>query len=212
MAIYKTTPPIVTNGLVLHLDAGSRKSYAGSGTTWSDLSGQGKNETLIASPTFNSANQGYLTFNGTSQYVTSSADVSLGTSYTIDIWCYPTNTLSTLWVGVAGNYHINLLNGLIYSYVGSLSFITPSPLITANNWYNIVVTRATTTYSAYVNGRSQGSVTTTWSTAFTITGLMGSTGLFAAGNLAQVKAYNRVLTATEVAQNYNALKSRFGLT
>ena len=63
------SPRIVTDELVLALDAGNTKSYPGSGTTWTDLSGNGNDGTLLNSPTFNSANGGYLDFDGTNDYV-----------------------------------------------------------------------------------------------------------------------------------------------
>jgi len=64
-----TGPNIVTSGLVLQLDAANTKSYPGSGTTWTDLSGNGNNGTLTNSPTFSSANGGIFTFNGTNQFI-----------------------------------------------------------------------------------------------------------------------------------------------
>ena len=63
------SPAIVTSGLVLCLDAANRKSYPGSGTTWTDLSGNGNNGTLIDSPTFNTDGIGSLSFNGLNSYI-----------------------------------------------------------------------------------------------------------------------------------------------
>jgi hypothetical protein len=57
-------PPSLASTLVLDLDAGNSASYAGTGTTWTDLSGKGNHGTLVNSVTYNSANQGYLVFNG----------------------------------------------------------------------------------------------------------------------------------------------------
>jgi hypothetical protein len=212
---YFGSPPIVTNGLAFYLDAGSKLSYPGSGTAWNDFTGK-TSSTLINSPTFNALNQGSIAFSGTNQYATTPT-VSLGTSYTIDLWVYPTSLVSRIHVGnlsPAGTYHINFASGLITSNIGSIVSLTPTPLIVANKWHNVVITRATTLYSAYVNGIFQDSVVTTWSAAFSIAALMsrGDTpGNYAPGNLAQVKAYTRVLSAQEIAQNYNATKARFGL-
>jgi hypothetical protein len=63
------SPKIVTDGLVLCLDAGSPKSYAGSGTTWTDRSGNGNHGTLVNGPSFSSANRGSIVFDGTNDYV-----------------------------------------------------------------------------------------------------------------------------------------------
>ena len=64
------SPSVVTSGLVLALDAGNTKSYPGSGATWTDLSGNGNTGTLQNSPTYSSANSGYFTLNGSTQYAT----------------------------------------------------------------------------------------------------------------------------------------------
>jgi len=69
MALFHS-PRIVTNGLVLYLDAGNQKSYSGSGTTWTDLSGNGNNGTLANGVGYNSGNLGSLSFDGTDDYVT----------------------------------------------------------------------------------------------------------------------------------------------
>lgn len=59
---------IVTNGLILHLDAGNSASYPGSGTTWTDLSGNGNNGTLVNGVGYNAANGGSLVFDGVNDY------------------------------------------------------------------------------------------------------------------------------------------------
>ena len=81
MAFYRG-PNIVRNGLVLCLDAASKRSYPGSGTTWTDLSGLNNNGTLTNGPTFSNANGGILTFNGTSQHISgsSNSNFAFGTS------------------------------------------------------------------------------------------------------------------------------------
>ena len=61
---------IITDGLVIALDAANTKSYPGSGTTWSDLSGNSNNGTLTNGPTFNSRNGGSIVFDGVDDYVT----------------------------------------------------------------------------------------------------------------------------------------------
>ena len=61
-------PDIITNGLVLYLDAANKKSYPGTGTTWTDLSGNGYNATLTNGPTFDSANGGSIVFDGANDY------------------------------------------------------------------------------------------------------------------------------------------------
>ena len=66
---YSNGPTIVTDGLVLALDAGDRNSYPGSGTTWNDLAGS-NNLTLYNSPSFSSNNGGHFLFDGANDYMT----------------------------------------------------------------------------------------------------------------------------------------------
>ena len=66
---FNFSPKIVTNGLVLALDAANTKSYPGSGTVWSDLTPNGNNGALTNGPTFNSANGGSIVFDGTNDYL-----------------------------------------------------------------------------------------------------------------------------------------------
>ena len=79
----------VTEGLVLHLDAGNTASYPGSGTTWTDLSGSGSHATLINGPTFSSANGGGIVFDGINDYATLSTPSAITTStpQTWEVWC-----------------------------------------------------------------------------------------------------------------------------
>ncbi len=76
-------PNIVTNGLVLHLDAANTKSYSGSGTTWTDLSGNGNNGTLTNGPTFDSANYGSVVHDGVDDYIVGNTPVTGNTNATM---------------------------------------------------------------------------------------------------------------------------------
>ena len=86
------SPPIVTNGLVLNLDAANMKSYPKSGTTWRDLSGFNNSGSLVNGPTFNSDNGGSIVFDGVNDYVgiTTGTGFNLGVNFTIQTWCRPT--------------------------------------------------------------------------------------------------------------------------
>jgi hypothetical protein len=85
---FNYSPKIVTDGLVLYLDAANSKSYPGSGTTWGDLSRSQNNGALVNGPTFSSANNGILTFNGSNQSANMSAAAgTFGTGdFTISFW------------------------------------------------------------------------------------------------------------------------------
>jgi hypothetical protein len=238
MAIYKNTPPIVTNGLVLHLDAGSRQSYVSGSTTWSDLSGNGRTMTLTRSgsagsfPTFNPTNQGVLVFDGTGSYSSGSAITGLGSSNrTISIWVR-TDTLKSGSTGriftlaadegvtdepaVTFALSANAPNGNIgFGGIPYDGYITLN--ITTGSWWNVCATiTSTKTIIAYQNGVPFSSVTGTGNVGANpipqIARYNNNYGQYGNPNIGIIQIYNRVLSAQEIAQNYNALKSRFGLT
>ena len=91
MALTHGIKPIVTSGLVLCLDAANRKSYPGTGTAWTDLSGRGNNGTLtnMDGTNFNSANGGSLTFDGSNEFV-NCGTINLQQNFSLEIWAYHT--------------------------------------------------------------------------------------------------------------------------
>ena len=240
---FNNGPRIVTSGLVLSLDAADKNSYIGSGTIWTDLSGNNATGTLINSPTYNNSNNGVLTFNGTNQYVTASyvnAIPSGTAALTMCCWFYWTatsysnpgteifaiggNTVSTpgcrvaLWIDYA-NSSIGLEALNSGKFIGAWSG--------ANTWVHLcasVPANATVnTVSLYYNGNlAPTPVINGGTSAFNIVAsqvrISGiptvSTGLGYEfkGYISNVQVYNRALSATEIAQNYNATKSRFNLT
>ena len=113
-------PRIVTDGLVLALDAGNPKSYPGSGTTWTDLSGNGNNGTLTNGPTYSSANGGSIVFDGVDDYAEitdSSNNFDLGgIDATLEFWIYiPSTSGADVIIGKGGNTtNWNLSDGFIY--------------------------------------------------------------------------------------------------
>jgi hypothetical protein len=91
-------PNLVTSGLVLCLDAGNTKSYTGSGTTWTDLSGNGNHHTIISSPTYSSTNLGRFTLDGSTQGFARAATITgVSSTNTVVIW-YSTTDGTELWV------------------------------------------------------------------------------------------------------------------
>jgi alpha-tubulin suppressor-like RCC1 family protein len=85
-------PRLVTDGLVLALDAGNTKSYPGSGTSWTDISGQGGSATLTNGPTFSSSNLGSIVFDGINDYVASVSNITLANAFSISLWVKHTNS------------------------------------------------------------------------------------------------------------------------
>jgi hypothetical protein len=211
---------IVTDGLVLALDAANNSSYPGTGSIWSDLSGNNNNGTLFNSPTFNSG-PGSFTFNGTNQYVTSNTGLATGaTLHTFSLWVnFITIVSSRWWLAVLGQYNTGGVHWIGTSATGTqfgvynVNSISPN-LLGANQWLNLVSTFNGTTYTIYVNNAnpisgifSPNFTNTTLSLAYPNTGEK-----YYNGKISQVLVYNRALSVSELTQNYNAQKSRFGLT
>jgi len=226
MGVY-TRPSIVTNGLVLNLDAANRKSYPGSGTTWTDLSGNNSSGSLVNSPTFNSLNGGSIVFNGTNQYVLTPNSI-LNNSYTIQSWIYMNGNRFT----ILSNYNddSNLKNNQfgtdgsrnIYFQISlnnnTYFYTTSTTTLNIGQWYNLCFTRTGTTAEIYVNGAkipvtvvgSSALDLQTYASNFTI-GVNRALN-YTSGNISSLSIYNRALSASEVQQNYNATKSRFNLS
>jgi hypothetical protein len=248
-------PDIITDGLVLALDAGSKKSYPGSGTTWKDLSGNGNNGTLVNGPTFNSVNGENIILDGTNDTIsTLIALTSLPalSNFSLEIITkitqYPQplpspnvygNTTragvlfgATYYSGVALYWNGNSAGTAcsIYSYIrGADAYrVTSTFSMITNNWYSFTLTNNYTgnALSLYANGTLINSVSTaTQEYNPNLTPTAGNIGFckpqvdgggelvysYLNCNIASAKIYNRALTSSEVLQNYNATKTRFGL-
>jgi hypothetical protein len=209
---------IIRNGLVLSLDAASKNSYPGSGTTWTDLSGNNNNGTLVNSPTFNSANFGNFTFNGSTNYIDLGNPSSLNVlNFTIAVWAKSntfTNYQNLIFKGdgTAGQYGIAIDSSGVWTIQPNTVFIS-GDIILINTWNYFVGTYDGTNITAYRNSLQK----TQYSIAQTNRGSLVSIGAdtvnsrYFNGSIGSAQIYNRALTATEVLQNYNATKSRFNL-
>ena len=178
------SPSIVLNGLVLALDAGNTKSYRGSGTTWTDLSGRGNTGTLVNGPTYSSANYGSIVLDGADDWVNLGNifnDVFAGTSkkFTISSWV-KFNSLPTddtilaklgdssfgenqrqfyFAVGSYGSYELEFL--AYFALVGGAyrGYRTVGANIQTNTFYNLVISydgsfADANRFGLYVNGVS----------------------------------------------------------
>jgi hypothetical protein len=229
MALYENTPPMVTNGLVLALDAANIRSYTGTGTTWTDLSGNNNNGTLVNSPTFSSTNGGNLSFNGTTQNISLPSSLTrLNTNYSIGMWFLPTRVFSSYltsdWSSTGRNYLLaqDVTNNKIALIIGNGSTSQDTTLqsnlaLTTNAWNNVTFVVNGTTRTIYMNGVFDKSAVGSYSGGVTsnlrniATSNDRNAADFFQGNIATTQFYNRALTAAEVQQNYNALKNRFNL-
>lgn len=223
------SPSIVTNGLVLCLDAGNPRSYPGSGTSWKDGSGSNTTGVLTNNPTYNSSNLGSIVLDGVDDYV------SLGSffnyqNFTISVWVNPGST-QVQYADIFDNSHTGTRNFVlqqdstntnvygfgVHDAAGSISGVGGISL-TANIWTNITMTFTPSDRAiVYVNGvfLNQGNLANNRNILYDSQSLdIGRWNLGGRnwnGKIASFVAYNRVLTAAEILQNYNALRGRYGI-
>jgi hypothetical protein len=236
MSVHKNSPRIVTNGLVLLLDAANPKSYVGTGTSWKDLSGNANNGTLTGGPTFNSANVGSFSFDGVNDYAHcgNAASLNFGTgNFTVCAWVKrgtsATTNLRVLAKGAEGN-DANQAGFCFFGSDTSLTFaVNPSTTRTiivaathvVDEWFYVsgLVERGGS-LRTYKNGVLTNSTTApsgSVSNAIMPLYIGASTAndvnpnLFFKGNIPHVALYNRALTTTEILQNYEATRRRYGI-
>lgn len=227
---FSNGPLIVTNGLVLSLDASDKNSYPGSGNTWFDLSGNNINETL-ANTSFNSSNGGNILFNRTNSSGSYAGNPITGSSaFTLSGWLNTNTHASTFGLAVSiGNATAD--NAAYIGYVqtaqsGSSTSIGGgfygrnfgSGVAVNTGWHNVVFSYAGGTNALatlYVDGIARVSGTQNpnlSSTAINVGAANTGTAFWYSGSIANVQLYDRALPLAEIRQNYNAVKSRFNLT
>jgi hypothetical protein len=234
----KSGPDIVENGLVLCLDAANKFSYPGTGTTWTDLSGNSNNGTLTNGPTFSAGNMGSILYDGADDQIDcgNNSSLNISTNLTLGIWVKfnslssDPNLISKQWCsGNQFSYSWAVLSdGRIYygfDSDGQCSSITgeytsTNTVCTTGIWYCLNIVHTSTSINLYSNGISiPGTLAGSYGTIYTSTvpvrlgvyrNLSGAFASYLSGNISNVQIYNRALSATEVLQNYNATKSRFG--
>jgi hypothetical protein len=228
---YNYTGGIVTNGLVLNLDAAKVDSYPGTGTTWRDISGNNNNGTLTNGPTFSGiGKQASIVFDGVDDYVTTSNSFNI-TSVTLEVWFLLNSTGSTFvlaqsWLyGGPSNgpgFTIESVGSNLAAAVGgSNDGIYPGYALSnfpLNTVSQVVFSYDVTlnTQVLYKNGINVSSTTTGTRTRadsnqpFYI-GQANNGGRNYNGRVYNTKLYNRALSADEVSQNFNALRGRYGI-
>jgi hypothetical protein len=238
MGFYRG-PNIVTDGLVLSLDAGNAKSYPGSGTTWYDKSGNNYNGALTNGPTFNSDNGGSIVFDGSNDRIkisSISAPVAKLPSFSVAIWfnrgaqgdkylyAEVDDTDGNAYWGITSGYPPKEPNLRIFtrndSGVGEFQFNpdTINTVIYDNIWRNLVLVYDSNLITFYIDGKFISSHNWTKSSFESLNSVHiggwqfgNSQGGYMNGNISNVNTYGIALTSQEVLQNYNATKSRFNL-
>lgn len=214
-------PSIVTDGLVLCLDAGNTKSYIGSGTAWNDVSGRSNNGTLTNGPGYTATNGGSIVFDGSNDFapIGSSGFPFGSSSGTICAWAR-VNTVNTgtKWIISYGNpaqsqsRYIGTFNATYY--FGAFGNDITASGVVINTWFNMVGVYDGTNASMYINGALvSGPTAKTWNTVASTSqiGRQTNGSEYFSGNIGIVTMYNRALTAAEIQQIFNALRSRYGV-
>ena len=215
---------VVQDGLVFNLDASKFYSYPKSGTAWTDLTNNGRNGTLLNGPTYNSSNGGSLVFDNSNDYVQCDGSITV-TEATFIIW-FKWSIISPydgLLISIGATS-----TGILFTFSGNPGYIWNGASNTylwengirppENTWsmYALSVTSSAATAYVYDTGGLRTAVNTVSHTSTTLDDIKigftegQSNGLFG-GNMAQALIYNRALTAGEIAQNFNATRSRFGI-
>lgn len=230
------SPSIVTDGLVLCLDAANRKSYPGTGTVWTNISGITNNGILTNGPTFDSLNGGSIVFDKIDDFVQIASpfgDTDWGTlSWTISFWMKntiadaggfltlntATNTkygVNTYWQPGIAIYFYFVKNSPAVQYAYNT---TSTTTVSLNETLNFVISyngNGVTTSSnlkAYKNGQSLtvssgGSISLVNQEGIQL----GGSNYKFKGNIYNFYLYNRAISDSEVLQNFNALRGRFGI-
>jgi hypothetical protein len=234
MGLYHS-PRIVTNGLVLALDAADRNSYPTTGTTWFDLSGNENNGTLINGVGYTGSNCGTLVFDGTNDYATcadsNTIDLDNTVGFTVSFFNYRTSaTQYQGYVGRGDNYGFQIYGDAdplhqrieIAKVAGGYNqFISNTTTFPLNTWsftcmrYNAQTSTLdffqNSTKRTFTSGVGGSGVYALSTNQPLFIGWANYSGRYFGGQLNNISLYNIPLSDTEIQQNFNALRGRFGI-
>jgi hypothetical protein len=231
-------PALITDGLILNYDFGSAESYPGVGTLAQNLVGTGYTGTLTNGPAYSTLGGGSLLLDASNDYI-SSLDPGLALPFTMSVWVY-FNSLSGWQTIIGQDTSISVPRGRFYFQRANANAVSPNipgritfSLIksdgevwavnsqanpTTSTWINYTASISATNMSLYQNGVLQDSLNGAFS-------LQAGTGPITYGvgwydsiladycnlNLGNVQIYNRALSASEIGQNFNATRNKFGI-
>jgi hypothetical protein len=222
--IGESATSVVTTGLQLYLDAGNASSYPGSGTTWTDLTVNGRNGTLTGGPTYSATNGGSIVFDGTNDYVQCTGSLTV-TAATFVTWIRRNGTQSQ-YDGILYSRGTNT-TGMNFGSSNQLGYNWNDTVSTYNwnsglvipdaTWCMIAVSVTSTAATAYLCQAS--GITTATNTVSHGSSLLNDIKLavddaaarYISGNIAIAQLYNIALSADQVSQNFTADRARFGV-
>jgi hypothetical protein len=237
MAFYRG-PQIVKDGLVLWLDAANDKSYTSGSAIWRDMSGNNNSGSLINGPTFSSANNGSIVFDGVDDYVLTSVTNLNSFGFTMNMWfkfqtssgirflldfqgTTPNNKVS-IYIDAGNRLILDDRDGPIVPG-GDISAIRSNSDISPNVWINLTATTnrslgAGNEDNFFINGIPIASsylysdnLNTAYISNPVYIGNVSGSGFPYKGDIATTQIYNRALSQSEVQQNFNALRGRYNL-
>lgn len=228
MAVF-SGPEVINNGLVLHLDASNSRSYPGSGTAWSDLSGNGNNGLLTNGPAFSNTLKKF-SFDSVNDFVSVNTLTNVDFITTFTIECVfkqlgasnpgPIVEKYNWAVANKGGWGLRFMGGNLGFFTGvqSNSELTQIGYNLATNLiHHVSVTFSNGITAIYVNGNTVKTHTFSLLPATTVGMPLylaqrgDNSGAFNNIEIYKTKLYNRALTATEIKQNFEATRSRYGI-
>ena len=225
---FSYSPKVVTDGLVLYLDAANPNSYVSGSTTWRDISRSGINGTLVNGPTFSSDGGGSIVFDGVDDFISFPTYTFGNGNWTLNMWINSndsgfynlmTNSSSDP-VANAFGYYTNKIYYQNYDNNPNWKMNFGNTTLSTNTWYMLTwvnyagASPNLGTMRMFVNGVSDSNIFSSYTTnggPCNVIGRFWGTRYFN-GEVSTATIYqNKSLTSQEILQNFNATKTRFGL-
>jgi len=208
---YNTS--LVTDGLIVYVDAANPRSYSGTGNTWYDLSGNNNHMTLVNGVAYSTNNGGVMQTDGTNDYIVLSPFNQVTTNHTIMAAVrYSGATRGRIITSFSNNWLLGHWNNQNPVYYAEGWMVGPG-VASNTNWQITtgVENYSSDVWSMYINGslsvsNSNGSQ---GPNGLCLGAWLGS-GEYSTAEISFLMFYNRLLTADEIKQNYNATRKRFG--
>ena len=220
MGFYRG-PNIVTDGLVLALDAANPTSYISGSTTWQDLSGNNNSGSLVSGPAFSTNVGGNIVFDGSNKRATLTTPFGKSGFTSVSIWYNRVESVSstswrTLFATATTNIHHLISQDttrVLGVFDGSFRSFGYTPPIDGNFHNYTVVYQSATNATLYVDGIFFSTISIILNLETSPIGSIGNwtSGNYWAGSIATSQIYNRALSASEIQQNFNAMRGRFGI-